>query len=62
MKTSNEESRTTVSAPQSEQSNDKESSNIGNNNKFTFYLIVICMVCVAAVVGIMIKRHKGKQS
>ena len=62
VKTSNEESRTTVSAPQSEQSNDKELSNIGNNNKFTVYLIVICTVCVAAVVGIMIKRHTDKQS
>lgn len=62
MKTSNEESRTTVSVPQSEQSNNKELSNIGNNNKFTVYLIVICTVCVAAVVGIMIKRHTDKQS
>ena len=62
VKTSNEESQTTVNAPQSEQSNDKELSNIGNNNKFTVYLIVICTVCVAAVVGIMIKRHTDKQS
>ena len=62
VKTSNEESRITVSVPQSEQSNDKELSNIGNNNKFTVYLIVICTVCVAAVVGIMIKRHTDKQS
>lgn len=61
VKTSNEESRTTVSVSQSEQSN-KELSNIGNNNKFTVYLIVICTVCVAAVVGIMIKRHTDKQS
>ena len=62
VKTSNEESQTTVNAPQSEQSNDKELSNIGNNNKFAVYLIVICTVCVAAVVGIMIKRHTDKQS
>ena len=62
VKTSNGESRTTVSVPQSEQSNDKELSKTGNNNKFTVYLIVICAVCVAAVIGIVIKRHMDKQS
>ena len=61
MKTSNKESQTTVSVPQSEPSNEKELSIIGNN-KLTVLLIIACTVCVAAVIGIVIKRHMDKQS
>lgn len=61
MKTSNKESQTTVSMPQSEPSNEKELSVIGNN-KLTVLLIIVCTVCVAAVIGIVIKRHMDKQS
>lgn len=61
MKTSNKESQTTVSVPQSEPSNEKELSVIGNN-KLTVLLIIVCTVCVAAVIGIVIKRHTDKQS
>ena len=61
MKTSNKESQTTVSVPQSELSNEKELSIIGNN-KLTVLLIIVCTVCVAAVIGIVIKRHMDKQS
>lgn len=61
MKTSNKESQTTVSVPQSEPSNEKELSIIGNN-KLTVLLIIVCTVCVAAVIGIVIKRHMDNQS
>ena len=61
MKTSNKESQTTVSVPQSEPSNEKELSIIGNN-KLTVLLIIVCTVCAAAVIGIVIKRHMDKQS
>lgn len=61
MKTSNKESQTTVSVPQSEPSNEKELSIIGNN-KLTVLLIIVCTVCVAAIIGIVIKRHMDKQS
>lgn len=61
MKTSNKESQTTVSVPQSEPSNEKELSIIGNN-KLTVLLIIVCTVCVAAVIGIVIKMHMDKQS
>lgn len=61
MKTSNKESQTTVSVPQSEPSSEKELSIIGNN-KLTVLLIIVCTVCVAAVIGIVIKRHMDKQS